>query len=392
MRLTASAPLVSVLVLAATVAPAQHLVEGGAPTATAGNPGFPADPGSLGPVPDPPGKLCNTAGAPLDVTFTVSGLGGTLAEVSVDFTMSPAHAYVGLLHVELFAPDAGPSHVIFGRTAASTPNTCGDNSDVAGPYTFSDLAPDSPTWWEAAAAAGGTVPLPSTVYRTSTPGGGPGGGVNTLMSPVFEGLTDAETNGIWTLRFRNFGAGSTGTVSAATLFPIMGLPFGDGFETGDVSRWSSAQGVTQVLTLAPADALRLVLGSGRELAGAVAVAGAAGSDARELVAGLAGDGTVLFRIEARPTGEGDRFELRLAARDAAGGWARSAWAGAPADDGPCEVEWRRPSRGLADGALFLESNGTLLAWLDVGSGGDKELQQLRVTVARRSRLRLEDHR
>lgn len=169
-----------------------------APTAV-----FPANPGSLGPIPDGPAP-CGTAGAPLNVTFNVTGLTAPLTDIRVNLTMNPAHTWVFDIDAILFSPSGTASHFIW--------QEINDSSDIAGPYTFHDGAPASPTFPEAAAAAAATAPIPSGDYRTSN-----NAGANTLMLPAFSGLSTAQLNGTWTLRFVDFCPGDTGTVSAANL-------------------------------------------------------------------------------------------------------------------------------------------------------------------------------
>jgi hypothetical protein len=171
---------------------------------------FAANPASLGGIPDGP-AACNAYGANRDVTFTVTGISGTVSNVAVNFTIAPAHTWVGDLDVRLIAPNA-VEHVIFSRTGATTATGAGFSTDAGGPYTFADTAPASPTWWGAAA----TNPIPSGSYRTSTPGEVVGGGANTLMTPTFAALGGA-ANGTWTLRFRDHCSADVGTVSAANL-------------------------------------------------------------------------------------------------------------------------------------------------------------------------------
>jgi subtilisin-like proprotein convertase family protein len=177
---------------------------------------FPANAGSLGAVADGP-AACNAYGAARDVTFNVSGIGGTISNVAVNFSMSPSHSWVGDLDVRLIAPGGSPEHIIISRTGAATATAAGDSSDVSGPYTFGDASPATPTWWQAAAAeATGAAPVPPGSYRTSTAGEVAGGGVNTLITPTFAAL-GAAANGTWTLRFRDHCSGDTGSVSAANL-------------------------------------------------------------------------------------------------------------------------------------------------------------------------------
>lgn len=176
---------------------------------------FAANPASLGPIPD--GSGCGTTyGANRDVTFTVSGVASPIQSIAVSMTLSPPHTWVGDLSVALIAPGGSPSQAVFHRTGASSPTSVGYGANVAGPYTFSDTAPASPTWWEAAFANAAST-IPSGSYRPSTPGEdlSGGGGANTLFLPVFSAATP---NGTWTLRFRDKCSNETGSVSAATLF------------------------------------------------------------------------------------------------------------------------------------------------------------------------------
>lgn len=186
---------------------------------------FPADGASLGAIPDSPagGNLCGDfTGAPRDVTFAVAGLSaGAPTDVAVSFTLAvvgtggPGHPWAGDLDVDLLGPGGAPSQNIFSQTKSTTATGCGDDSNVTGPYTFSDSAPTSPSWWEAATTAGSAVPIAAGSYRASTAGGVVDGGANTLITPTFAGL--ANPNGTWTLRFRDGGQGDTGTVTAASL-------------------------------------------------------------------------------------------------------------------------------------------------------------------------------
>lgn len=180
------------------------LSEAAVPAAT-----FAADPATLGAIPDSGGTGCGTVGPPRNVTFNVSGLTGAVSNVAVEnLTFSPAHTWRGDVTATLIAPN-GASHVLFGRTGATTPDGCGSSNDLAGPYSFSDSAAAT-NWWTVTG-----TPTPAGAYRTTTIGGSPSGGQVTSMNPAFAGVTDA--NGIWTLRLTDAGGGDTGGVSAATL-------------------------------------------------------------------------------------------------------------------------------------------------------------------------------
>lgn len=175
---------------------------------------FAANAATLGAIPDGP-STCAAYGANRDVTFTVTGISGTVSNVAVNMTFGTPHTWVGDLDVRLIAPNA-VEHVIFSRTGATSATATGDSSDAAGPYTFVDSAPASPTWWAAATAAGAAVAIPTGSYRTSTAGEVVGGGANTLITAAFSALGTA-ANGTWTLRFRDHCSLDTGSVTAANL-------------------------------------------------------------------------------------------------------------------------------------------------------------------------------
>lgn len=197
----------------AGAAPASSLIA--APSAT-----FAADAPSLGAIPDHAAGCDATGGTPRNVTFTVSGLSGNVSTVELsNLTFgSPAHSWVGDIEAVLIAPN-GASHMVFGRTGATTATSCGDSTDAAGPYTFADsaAAPPNGGWWQTATLLGAAVPMTSGAYRTTAIGGA--GATNpqppTSMNPSFTGVTNA--NGTWTLRLSDHGGGDTGAVSAATL-------------------------------------------------------------------------------------------------------------------------------------------------------------------------------
>ena len=179
------------------------------------NAGFSADPGSLGEIPDAV-SCAPSPGAPRDVTFTVTGVAGAPASVSVSATM--AHNWVGDLIATLIAPN-GANIVVFGMAGATASPGSGDSSNLGGTYFFSDtaVAPPSGGWWQEAAALGTSEVMTPGTYR-STALGGPGQ-VNpapaTNLSAAFAGV--ANPNGTWILRLTDGCSGDTGNVSAALL-------------------------------------------------------------------------------------------------------------------------------------------------------------------------------
>ncbi|HMJ09681.1 MAG TPA: VCBS repeat-containing protein, partial [Pyrinomonadaceae bacterium] len=187
---------------------------GVAPAAT-----FPADNPSLGPIPDSDvtTPACqNNSTTFRDVTFPVTGLTGNVATVIVAFSAS--HSYLQDVEVTLRAPGGSPSHLLFAGTGttSTSPNSCvGSSNDLSlsNAYTFSDAA--TANWWTTAA----TNPVPTSTNRTVVTG--IGGTTNppavTSLNTTFAGLTPAQANGTWSLRFRDRGAGDTGSVGAGSL-------------------------------------------------------------------------------------------------------------------------------------------------------------------------------
>ena len=185
--------VVAVLSLGSFVAPA------GAQTT------FNATVSTLGAIPDGVGE-CPNDGPPRVVSVPVSGAVGGVTSVAVSMTMT--HSWMGEITATLIAPD-GTSHVIFGRTRATTVPYWGIDSDVNGTYSFSDAAGGD--WW----AAAQTSPVPPGAYRTSAIGGSPSAtGAATAMNPVFN---NREPNGTWRVRFTDSCRLDIGVVSGLSL-------------------------------------------------------------------------------------------------------------------------------------------------------------------------------
>ena len=174
-------------------------------TATASGATFNADPASLGTAPDD-GTL-----TPLNVTFDVNGFSGAPTDVAL--TVTGSNTFVSDVNVRLVAPD-GTSFPIFSFTGAPFGSPQGYNSNWIGTYTYSDSAPASPTFWEAAAVNGSTT-IPNGAYRASVPGQLQNAGANTLITPAFAGLSNP--NGTWTMAVRDNDTGNDITISGASL-------------------------------------------------------------------------------------------------------------------------------------------------------------------------------
>jgi hypothetical protein len=158
-----------------------------------------------GPIPDGGTGCSPSPGAPRNVTFDVTGIGTAPTNVSIGMTFGgPAHTFVGDIVATLIAPN-GASHLLFGRTGATTASAFGSGADLVGPYTFNDAAAGT-NWWTAASLA----TIASGTYRT-TPSGG-AGVINpptpTSMNPAFAGIPTS--NGTWTLRLTDGCSQDTG--------------------------------------------------------------------------------------------------------------------------------------------------------------------------------------
>ncbi len=186
----------------------------------------------VGAIPDGSGvpTTCGSGGAPLIITFDVSGVSAPLVAVEVDIEIN--HTWVNDLSVTLIAP-SNEEHLLFGRTLALTAASCGGGgggNDLVGIYNFTDSAAGT-DWWTNAASGS---PVPTGDFRTTESGGD--GQVNpapfTDMNAVFNSVADP--NGTWRLVVVDGGVGDEGTITATNLF-LMGGPnpdviFENGFE------------------------------------------------------------------------------------------------------------------------------------------------------------------
>lgn len=171
---------------------------------------FPANAGTLGAIPDGAAGLCGSNGGPRDVTFTVSGMTGTVATVSVNTTYgAPVHTWRGDITERLISP-AATNFVVFGFTGSTTAGGCGSSSDLSGTYNFTDTAAGT-NWWSVLA-----TPTTPGDYRSTALGGAgsPNPAPVTSLNSAFAGQAP---NGTWTLRLTDGGGGDTGSVTAANL-------------------------------------------------------------------------------------------------------------------------------------------------------------------------------
>jgi subtilisin-like proprotein convertase family protein len=196
---------------------------------------------NLGQIPDRGVAGCGPpAGPPRNVEFEVAPFFGRLAGLDVEMAFDPLHPWMGDIRATLIAPDAR-EHVLFGRVGAVTATSCGDSSDLVGPYRFADTAtPPFGGFWQAATAASAAAPVESGSYFTTESGGS--GAVNpmppTSLTATFAGMSSSAASGTWILRFEDFGGGDVGTVSAATLRLFVEPPIYDNgpLATGPTSK------------------------------------------------------------------------------------------------------------------------------------------------------------
>jgi len=148
--------------------------------------------------------------------------------------------------------------------------------------------------------------------------------------------------------------------------------FIDGFESGNISAWSTSVGRAAAATVelvVPADQLAarfLVDGEALRLV-------RARSD--WILVGLSDDGTAVFALELRRTAVG--LEQRARVRLDDGGWATSRWVGLSEAAAALDLEWRASwSSEHPDGALLLSIDGELLIWLTELDNGVQRLRSL----------------
>lgn len=134
---------------------------------------------------------------------------GLITAVSLTLTFSPNHTWAGDLIATL--SHGAVTAMIFDRVGKGTTAAFGDNSNLAGPYTFADGGASF-----AAAAAAATTAIPSGTYgAASNSYAGANGTYSTvLLNTVFGGL---DRTGIWTLAVSDNSTIDTGSISAWSL-------------------------------------------------------------------------------------------------------------------------------------------------------------------------------
>ncbi len=140
-------------------------------------------------------------GVPVDIPFTVSGLTGTVGEVT--FSLYLTHTYVSDLVITLIAPNNTSvilSNNVGGPGGATSTNGAAFGSTCGNYLVFTDVGATS----IGSAVVGLSTPLTGP-YRPSFP------------LTAFNGLTAAVANGTWKLRIQDTGPGDTGIFQCGSL-------------------------------------------------------------------------------------------------------------------------------------------------------------------------------
>lgn len=167
----------------------------------------------VGLIPDP--ASCGAQGAPLVISFNVSGVVAPLTDVRVTLNVDPFHSFLGDLTATLRAPSGTPSVTLFSRVGATTGNSYGSGGTLSGAYTFVDPSVSTANLWSAATGVG---VVPPGTYAVTLPGP-----VATLpagtapLTSVFAGMNTAQINGVWTVEVTDRCASDYGGISQATL-------------------------------------------------------------------------------------------------------------------------------------------------------------------------------
>src|SRR5205085_4128347 len=160
------------------------------PTPTPGCTPFTFPGTGVGSIPDGGSGTLPVYGAPLTISFAVSGRTAPISTVSVDLTLT--HSWVGDLDMILTSPGGTASLITVSRIGVTSANSTGDSSNYGGMYNFTDSAAGTNIWTLATAAAcGSTCDIPAGDYRSTQ--GGTTGQVNpapvTSLNATFAPLT-----------------------------------------------------------------------------------------------------------------------------------------------------------------------------------------------------------
>ena len=174
----------------------------------------------VGTIPDGISGTCPAPGAPLNITFSATGLASTaLTDIRVSMTFGTTHNWGGDITATLISP-TGISFPLFGRIGATTATANGTSANLSGTYVFVDPAITTNNIWTVASATTTAVPILEGTYATTPVGGD--GVVNpptpTNFLAAYSSLTTAAVlNGTWTLQVVDNCELDTGAITAASL-------------------------------------------------------------------------------------------------------------------------------------------------------------------------------
>ena len=170
-------------------------------------------PGPGGPIPDAPDDPPGGPGVPLNSVITVPSLGNVGSVNSVTLRFSPDHSWAGDLVITLIAPNGEDAHLI-ARTGSIEPDDPGDDSDLAGPYTFVN-GPGTPGPWTTAALNAPDIPIPAGTYPRETLA--PGASPPAQDADNFSVFAGDPMGGNWTLRLQDWAHFDSGGLESWTL-------------------------------------------------------------------------------------------------------------------------------------------------------------------------------
>lgn len=166
-------------------------------------------------------------------TFTVSGIPAMsqVNNVSLTYSFSPNHTWVGDLRATLRSPDNEVHTLFYDIGDTTSPSGAGDSSNLLGPYTMADSG--ATTLWSEALLGDTSYVLRSGTYRTTNINANVATSMNAtfgypgapLLDKIFYGKQEKSlkesanelTNGTWTFVISDNQGGDTGTLSQLQL-------------------------------------------------------------------------------------------------------------------------------------------------------------------------------
>ena len=199
-----------------------------APSSSAASPSATFPGTGTGAIPDGLTGTPPQFGAPLNVSFAVTGVTSNVSDVSINLTTT--HTWVGDIEFALLAPGGSPSLILASRIGVTTAGGFGDSSNYSGTYTFTDTAAGTNIWTVATTGTcGDACNVAAGSYRTTQQGqtGQTNPAPVTSLNTTFGGMTPGAANGTWTLRARDAASADLGSITAANLTVNFAAPTTD---------------------------------------------------------------------------------------------------------------------------------------------------------------------